>query len=495
MRELLEAIDAYDRRLFERLTGRERRFADRWLKRLSTAANRSVLWLSLAAVIAIVGGHRGRKAARRGAVAIALTSTLVNLPLKYLARRGRPRIRRSERPMLVRMPASFSFPSGHSASAFAFATAIGLEDPPVLPLILPLAGGVAYSRVHLRVHYPLDVLVGGAIGAGMGLASGAVVHAARGWWSSMTPVPETQRLQTNRLVLVLSKGARKPERLDRARKAIRQLGLEIVKEIDVEDAARLHGAVQPDGRGPVIVAAGGDGTVGAVADLVAGTRAVMGVLPFGTSNDFARSIGIPMRTESAVRLLSRGPIVRVDAGRLVADDRPARHFVHAAAIGINVSFARFATRADFRERLGRLNYALAAARALQERKTFRCEIEFGGQRQQLELLHLAVVNTPVFGGFLDLRVPQVSPDDQKLEVIMVEHLPIRRLLRSAVYPAIGIRRRIRGFRTMAVSRLTVRSPGPMDVTLDGEVAGKVPGTFEVVPGALRVIAPARSAED
>jgi diacylglycerol kinase family enzyme len=73
---------------------------------------------------------------------------------------------------------------------------------------------------------------------------------------------------------------------------------------------------------------------------------------------------------------------------------------------------------------------------------------------------------------------------------MIEHLPIRRLLRSALYPILRVHRRIRGFRTLQVSRLHVRTHQPMDVTLDGEIAGKIPGTFEIVPAGLRVIAPA-----
>ena len=120
----------------------------------------------------------------RGVAAISLTSTLVNLPLKYLARRERPQWRRGERPLLVSVPGSFSFPSGHSASAFAFATAVSLEEPRLAPAIVPLAAAVAYSRIHLRVHYPLDVIAGAAIGAGIGTASGAAVRASARWWNS-----------------------------------------------------------------------------------------------------------------------------------------------------------------------------------------------------------------------------------------------------------------------------------------------------------------------
>src|SRR4029077_8170665 len=162
----LARLDAADRRLFERLTRNERQVADRSLRQLSNSANRSMLWFAIAGLIAMLGGRAGRRAALRGIVSIAITSTLVNLPLKYLARRERPASRGSGRPLPVSMPGRFSFPSGHSASAFAFATGVGIEEPWLLPAILPLAAGVAYSRVHLRVHYPFDVLVGAAIGPG-----------------------------------------------------------------------------------------------------------------------------------------------------------------------------------------------------------------------------------------------------------------------------------------------------------------------------------------
>ena len=492
----LAALDTFDRRLFDRLTREERRLVDRSLKRLSNSANRSLLWLAIAFVITIAGGRPGRRAALRGVVSIALTSTLVNLPLKYLARRDRPVLRRGDRPLPVSMPGSFSFPSGHSASAFAFATGVGMERPQMLVPILPLAAGVAYSRVHLRVHYPFDVLVGAAIGTGMGLASGPVIRVARQWWDALAPAPEAERAGTNRLILVVSPHAGREKKLARARHAIAAQGLEVTAEIPVNDLGRLPDLLRSHRlRPPIVVAAGGDGTVGSVANAIIDTTAVLGVLPVGTSNDFARSINIPMRVENAVRLLSRGRVSRVDVGRLTREGQRPRHFVHAAASGLNVHFAKFATRADLRRRLGRLTYAAAAAMALRERPIFSCLVEYEGKLERLSLVHLAVINAPVFGGFLDLKIPGATPDDGTLNVLMVEHLPMRRLLRSALYPALGVQRPIRGFRTLQVSRLRVVPTDPMDVTLDGEISGRIPGTFDVVRGGLRVITPATFTDD
>jgi YegS/Rv2252/BmrU family lipid kinase len=487
----LRALDTLDRRLFDRLTRQERRLVDRTLKRLSNSANRSLLWLAITGVMALAGGRHERRAALRGIVSIALTSTLVNLPLKYLARRDRPAWRRGDRPLPVTMPGSFSFPSGHAASAFAFATGVGLARPRMLLPILPLAATVAYSRVHLRVHYPFDVLAGAAIGTGMGLASGRVIRVAHRWWEAMAPVPESERAGTHQLVLVASSHAGGEKKLGRARRAMAEFGLDVVAELELKDLGRLPDLLRGQGsRPPIVVAAGGDGTVGAVASALMETPAVLGILPLGTSNDFARSVSIPMHVESAVRLLAHGRVSRVDVGRLTRDGQAPRHFVHAAAAGLNVQFARFATRADLRERLGRLTYAVAAALALRERPVFSCQVGYEGGSEDLELVHLAVINAPVFGGFMEMKIPDASPDDRKLNVLMIEHLPMRRLIRSALYPAVGVHRRIRGFRMLAVSSLKVRPANPMDVTLDGEIAGKIPGTFEVVPAALRIITPA-----
>lgn len=159
------------RQLDERLMRRSRRARspgiDRALVEVTRAANYSRLWLLVAGALATCGGRRGRRAAGRGVVAIALAAALANGPAKLLVRRRRPFAR--SHPTLIRMPGSTSFPSGHSASAFAFATGVSEELPLLAPALVPLAGAVAYSRVHTGVHYPSDVVAGAAIGIGSGI--------------------------------------------------------------------------------------------------------------------------------------------------------------------------------------------------------------------------------------------------------------------------------------------------------------------------------------
>jgi len=140
------------------------------LSRLSHFANHSKPWFLVAGALAAAGGPTGRRAALTGVAAIGAASLLVNQPMKLAGNRTRPDRVGHEVPesRWVRMPTSTSFPSGHSASALAFAVAVG-DVVPALRWPLRLAGGtVAFSRVYTGVHYPGDVLVGAATGAVLG---------------------------------------------------------------------------------------------------------------------------------------------------------------------------------------------------------------------------------------------------------------------------------------------------------------------------------------
>ena len=165
--EVRALVEATDIAVGDAIVGTATPHLDRVLVGVSNAANYSRLWLATAAAAAVVGGVRGRWAAYQGVLAIALTSTVTNLILKPLVRRQRP-ARSAGRPApesrRVRRPVSSSFPSGHAASAFAFASAMGRAAPGARLPLRVAAATVAYSRVHLGVHYPSDVAVGAIIG-------------------------------------------------------------------------------------------------------------------------------------------------------------------------------------------------------------------------------------------------------------------------------------------------------------------------------------------
>jgi undecaprenyl-diphosphatase len=190
MSDLTRRIQRLDDDLMRRSAAIRSTQRDRTLIALTRAASLSRLWFLIAGALAAAGGERGRRAAIRGVSAIAIASVVANGPAKWLVRRHRPA--GGERPPLVSMPPSTSFPSGHAASGFAFALAVGEELPALLPLLVPLAGAVAYSRVHVGVHHPSDVLAGIAIGLAAGAVASQIpvqrwISKARGHTSRVDP--------------------------------------------------------------------------------------------------------------------------------------------------------------------------------------------------------------------------------------------------------------------------------------------------------------------
>ena len=173
---LLRRLGRIDRAAYRAIAAIHTQPLDRPLRSISDFANFSKPWFAVAGVLAVFGGARGRCAAVTGMTAIGLTSFVVNQAMKLTGERRRPD--RTEQGVpesrWVRMPESTSFPSGHSASAAAFAVSVGH----VLPrLKLPLrvaAVIVACSRVYTGVHYPGDVVVGAAVGAAIGRATSTV---------------------------------------------------------------------------------------------------------------------------------------------------------------------------------------------------------------------------------------------------------------------------------------------------------------------------------
>ncbi len=294
-------------------------------------------------------------------------------------------------------------------------------------------------------------------------------------------------------VLVISPHAGRSRKLARARRALDKHRILVAEELEIKHVDRLPELLRaPSGEPRLVIAAGGDGTVGSVAGFLAGADNALGILPLGTGNDFARSLDIPLNARRAARLLVNGEISSVDLGRLTRPAQPLAYFAHAATVGLNVNFAKLATRASVRGRLGRLTYLAAAVYALRERATFTCTLQHDGVMDELSLLQLSVISAPVIGGALGLTVRGPHPAEHRLDVLAVEDVPPPKMLRAGLFLLLGINRRVTGVHALQVERLGVDSPNRLGLSLDGELDGDLPGQFEVVAGGLRVIVPSRS---
>jgi undecaprenyl-diphosphatase len=173
-----QAAQEFDERVYTALAAPLGPGADRWVGRFTTLADHSKISMLIATGLAGFGGSRGRRAAVTGMVAVAATSATANAIVKPVAHRRRP-VRHPQHPSgqpgmshHVSMPTSRSFPSGHTAAASAFATAVGSVWPRVGAATALIAVAVGYSRVHVGVHYPGDVAAGALLGVGIGALVG-----------------------------------------------------------------------------------------------------------------------------------------------------------------------------------------------------------------------------------------------------------------------------------------------------------------------------------
>ncbi len=182
MPQWLDQAQAVDAAVYAAIAEAEAPALDSAMRRLSRAADHSKLWFATAAGLALLGGPSGREAAGRGLISLGAASALANLVAKPLTVRSRPQ--RGEPAELARrhvpMPRSSSFPSGHTASAFGFATGAAHALPGLSAPLRAIAALVGYSRVHTGVHFPTDVLAGAFLGVSAAeIANRLLDHRAR----------------------------------------------------------------------------------------------------------------------------------------------------------------------------------------------------------------------------------------------------------------------------------------------------------------------------
>lgn len=425
---------------------------DHALRLVTKSANHGLLWIGIAAV-GVLAGKRSRRAGLRGIASLGAASFVSNVLVKPLIGRRRPDL---ERTMLARRihrkPWTSSFPSGHAASAAAFAAGASMELPLAGPILVPLAVAVAYSRVHVGVHYRSDVWAGAAVGLTCAVV-GRALWPVKPWGPALMAPGNAPALAAGKglTVVVNQESGSSDGAADAISKALPQAT--VLKWDPTTDLGPLI-----DGEAGALGVAGGDGTVATVAQVAHQRGLPLAVFPAGTLNHFAKALGLDSDAHT-VAAIEAGVAGRVDMAYI-----DGVGFLNTASIGGYPGMVR--RRDRYSHRYGKWPAtALAIVRTLRHEKPLQLVIN----GEPLPVWVVFVGN----GRYIPRGLAPSWREQLAGGVLDVQYLRADRRLsrtRAVIYSLFGLVERSHVYGSLESATVTIESlSGPKATAHDGEV--------------------------
>ena len=461
-RQITHGLGTLDREIFEAIAESDTPLLDSVMPPLTRAADHSKLWFAIGIALAVSRRPALQRGAVRGVATLGITSVFTNQLAKRMWKRQRPA--RTSVPLarqIRHFPTSNSLPSGHSASAAAFAVGVGLENAPAGFAMALLAGMVGLSRVATGAHYPGDVIAGFGIGAGVAVLGGRLVPPiveARLPVTEPLTVDTPERPTGKGVVVVINPasgsgtGARV---LDEVRDALPDAEIvELGEDDNPEDILR-----DAAGRAEVLAVGGGDGTVSAAAAIAVEANLPLAVFPAGTFNHFAKDLGCDTvaKTVAAIR---NGTVSCVDL--VCLNDEFI--VINTASIGAYPLFVK--TREKLEKKVGKPLAGVYAmlhtlrhdtpVRIRYDNKTLQTSLFFVGNSIYLPPGFAPSRRTRMDDGLIDVRFLETGRKFARTRILGA--LAFGRLPRSPLY------------HELQVPEFTFESlDGPIPIAHDGEI--------------------------
>ncbi|MEH3037320.1 MAG: YegS/Rv2252/BmrU family lipid kinase [Sphingomonas adhaesiva] len=289
--------------------------------------------------------------------------------------------------------------------------------------------------------------------------------------------------EITRAAMIVNARSRKGRKLfRRACQRLRDLPFK-VDAYAVKNPAHLDRTVRKAlEKGPqLVILGGGDGTISGLVDLLVGHDVILGVLPLGTANSFARTLGLPLDVDGAIDVFATGEPKRIDLGMIDED-----YFANCAAMGLSPQIAETVPH-RLKKVLGRVGYLGWAGYQLGRFKPFTLFVDDGTGEKKLRVVEVRISNGPYHGG--TWLVDDASVTSGRIVVQAVRGHYKRRLVKNWFFSFLGRDERHHDTVSFSGTSIRVRTDPPLPISIDGEVLAHTPVTAHVAAGVIEVMVP------
>lgn len=295
-------------------------------------------------------------------------------------------------------------------------------------------------------------------------------------------------METNSLpreaALIVNVHSRKGEALfEQAREKLEAAGVRLIAAHAVRDPGRLQETVREavNSGAPMVIVGGGDGSLSGTVDELVGKDCVFGVLPLGTANSFARTLGIPLDLDGAVQVIAQGRRRRIDLGMIDHD-----YFVNAASLGLSPMIGKTVPH-KLKRYLGRIGYLIWAVKCSVGFRAFRLTIDDGQAERRMWSTEVRILNGSYHGG-VELS-DRADVDSGEIVVQAVVGRSHARLAWDWYAKFFKLRDRDAQTEEFRGQSFRIETQPRQRISVDGEVVARTPATVKVAAGAIDVGVP------